>query len=148
MSEAPLHRLYHHFSELPFSQRVLFTSALCILGLGYLFAIVYLFHSVSGKDGNPFTLSYDDVIITYAGSGKGSRIEAALRGPMSAMLPAEESSRIVEWVQEGAARAEALPARFPGRGRAAPAPRRPSSFPVRPSRRTCPASFPPCSRPA
>ena len=104
MSEEPLHRLYHHFSEMPFSMRVLFTSALCILGLGYLFAIIYLFHSVSGKDGNPLTLTYQDVVITYAGSGKGSRIEAALRGPMSAMLPAEESTRIMTWVQEGAAR--------------------------------------------
>jgi hypothetical protein len=50
-------------------------------------------------------LSYQDVVIAYAGSGKGSRIEAALRGPMSAMLPAEESSRLVSWVQEGASRA-------------------------------------------
>jgi len=50
-------------------------------------------------------LSYQDVVIAYAGSGKGSRIEAALRGPMSAMLPAEESSRLVTWVQEGASRA-------------------------------------------
>jgi hypothetical protein len=50
-------------------------------------------------------LSYQDVVIAYAGSGKGSRIEAALRGPMSAMLPAEESSRLVGWVQEGANRA-------------------------------------------
>jgi len=49
-------------------------------------------------------LSYQDVVIAYAGSGKGSRIEAALRGPMSAMLPAEESARIVEWVQEGTSR--------------------------------------------
>ena len=104
MSEAPLHRMFHHYSELPFSMRVLFTGALCILGFGYLFALVYLFHSVSGKDGNPLTLTYQDVVITYAGSGKGSRIEAALRGPMSAMLPAEESTRIMSWVQEGAAR--------------------------------------------
>jgi len=105
MSEAPLHQMFHHYSELPFSMRVLFTAALCVLGLGYLFALVYLFHSVSGKDGNPLTLTYQDVVITYAGSGKGSRIEAALRGPMSAMLPAEESARIVEWVQEGTSRA-------------------------------------------
>ena len=104
MSEAPLHRMFHHYSELPFSMRVLFSAALCVLGLGYLFALVYLFHSVSGKDGNPLTLTYQDVVITYAGSGKGSRIEAALRGPMSAMLPAEESSRIVTWVQEGVSR--------------------------------------------
>jgi hypothetical protein len=104
MSEAPLHRLYHHFSELPFSVRVLFTAALCILGMGYLFALVYLVHSHSGKDGNPFTLSYQDVVIAYAGSGKGSRIEAALRGPMSAMLPPEETTRIIGWVQEGSDR--------------------------------------------
>ena len=103
--EVPLHRLYRHYSELQVSMRVLFTAALCILGLGYLFALVYLFHSHSGKDGNPFTLSYQDVVIAYAGSGKGSRIEAALRGPMSTMLPAEESGRIVSWVQEGAPRA-------------------------------------------
>ena len=105
MSEAPLHRLYRHFSELPLSMRILYTAALCILGLGYLFALVYLFHTYSGKDGNPFTLSYQDLVIAYTGSGKGSRIEAALRGPMSAMLPVEESSRLVGWVQEGASRA-------------------------------------------
>jgi hypothetical protein len=104
MSEDPLHRMFHHYSELPFSMRVLFTAALCILGLGYLFALVYLVHSHAGKDGNPLTLSYEDVVIAYAGSGKGSRLEAALRGPMSAMLPAEDSTRIVTWVQEGAGR--------------------------------------------
>jgi hypothetical protein len=105
MSEGPLHRLYYHYSDLPYSARVLFTAALCILGMGYLFAFVYMFHSHAGKDGNPLMLSYQDVVIAYAGSGKGSRIEAALRGPMSAMLPAEESSRLVGWVQEGASRA-------------------------------------------
>ena len=105
MSEAPLHRLYYHYSDLPYSARVLYTAALCILGMGYLFAFVYMFYSHAGKDGNPLMLSYQDVVIAYAGSGKGSRIEAALRGPMSAMLPAEESSRLVSWVQEGANRA-------------------------------------------
>jgi len=105
MSEVPLHRLYRHYSELPYSALALYTAALCILGLGYLFALVYLFHTYSGKDGNPLTLSYQDLVIAYSGSGKGSRIEAALRGPMSTMLPAEESSRLVNWVQQGADRA-------------------------------------------
>ena len=31
----PLHRLYHHYSELPYSLRVLFTATLLVLGLGY-----------------------------------------------------------------------------------------------------------------
>lgn len=104
MSDAPLHRLYHHFSELPYSLRVLYTSALVVLGMGYLFALIYLFHTFSGKDGNPRSLSAQDIIIAYTGSGEASRIETALRGPMRAMLPAEEVGVIIGWAQAGADR--------------------------------------------
>ena len=85
--------------------RVLYTAALLVLGMGYLFAVIYLFHTYSAKDGNPLTLSYDDIVIAYSGSGKASRLESALRGPMRSMLPADETSPIVTWVQEGADRA-------------------------------------------
>jgi hypothetical protein len=104
MSDVPLHRLYFHYSELPYSTRVTYTAALCIIGLGYLFAFVYLFHVYAGKDGNPLTLSYQDIVIAYSGSGKGSRMESALRGPMSAMLPSEEATTLINWIQEGAGR--------------------------------------------
>ena len=104
MSEAPLHRLYSHYSELPLSMRILYTAALCILGSGYLFALIYLFHSNSGRDGNAMDLTYDDIVIAYAGSGKGSKLESALRGPMSAMLPKDEAAALVNWVQQGADR--------------------------------------------
>ena len=56
MSDPPLHPLYSHFSELPYSMRALFTAALIILCCGYLFALIYLFHAHSGRDGNPNTL--------------------------------------------------------------------------------------------
>ena len=102
MSETPLHRLYSHYSELPCSLRVMYTAALCILGSGYLFALIYLVHVYSGRDGNPMNLSYEDLVIAYAGSGKGSKLESALRGPMSNMLPADEAKVIVTWVQKGA----------------------------------------------
>lgn len=102
MHDDPLHQLYTHYSELPYSQRVLYTATLLVVGLAYLFAFIYLFHTYSSRDGNPLTLSYQDVVIAYSGSGKGSRLEAALRGPMSSMLPAEESRAIITWVQEGA----------------------------------------------
>lgn len=105
MSETPLHQLYHHYSEIPWSQRVLFTAALIILGFGYLFALIYLFHTYSGRDGNPMTLSYEDVVTAYSGSGKHSRLEAALRGPMSTMLPPDEMNTLISWVQEGSERA-------------------------------------------
>lgn len=106
VSDVPLHRLYRHFSELPYSMRVLYTATLLLLGTAYLFAGIYLFHSYSGKDGNPRTLSYDDIVIAYSGSGKGSRLEAALGGAMSAMLPRDELNAIVTWVQDGAERAK------------------------------------------
>lgn len=105
MSTAPLHPHYLHFSQLPYSLRVLYTSALCILGLGYLFALVYLFHTFAGKDGDPTSVSYQDMVITYSGSGKDSRLESALRGTMSVMLPKDELAPIVSWVQKGADRA-------------------------------------------
>lgn len=106
MNDAPLHRLYFHYSELPYSVRVMYTATLLLLGLAYLFAGIYLFHSYSGKDGNPMTLSYQDVVIAYSGSGKGSRLESALRGPMSAMLPHDESNTMILWLQDGAERAK------------------------------------------
>jgi len=109
VSEASVHRLYHHFSELPASVRVLYTAVLCVLGLGYLFALVYLFHTYSGKDGNPRSLSYEDVVIAYSGTGKGSKIEAALRGSMSVMAPVEERAVILGWVQEGSDRTKFEP---------------------------------------
>src|SRR6185295_13911197 len=95
MSEAPLHPQYLHFSELPLSQRAVYTAALLILGMGYLFALIYLFHTYSGKDGNPLTLSYEDIVIAYSGTGKDSRLESALRGAMSAMLPRDEAAPII-----------------------------------------------------
>jgi len=105
VEHAPLHRLYRHFSELPYSLRVMYTATLLILGTAYLFAGIYLFHSYSGKDGNPGSLSYDDIVIAYSGSGKASRLEAALRGSMSAMLPRDELNSLVSWVQDGSERA-------------------------------------------
>lgn len=104
MSATPLHRYYTHYSELPMSLRILYTAALCILGMGYLFALIYLFHTYSGRDGNPMDLTYSDLVIAYTGSGKGSKLEASLRGPMSAMLPKDEAAALINWVQQGADR--------------------------------------------
>jgi len=104
MSEVPLHRHYRHYSELPYSLRTLYTAVLVILSLGYLFALIYLFHTYSARDGNPGSLSYEDLVIAYTGSGDASRLESALRGPMSTMLPADELASMITWVQEGSDR--------------------------------------------
>jgi hypothetical protein len=103
MKEEPLHRLYRHYSEMPYSQRVLYTAALLILGGGYLFALLNVYFTYAGKaGGNPLLLSYEDIVVAYSGSGKGSRLESALLGPMSSMLPADERSVVMTWASEGA----------------------------------------------
>jgi len=106
MSGTPAQRQYLHFSELPLSTRVLYTAVLLILGLAYLFGGIYLYHSYAGRaGGNPMLLTYQDIVVAYSGSGSSSRLETALKGPMRAMLPAEEITPIVAWVQGGADRA-------------------------------------------
>jgi hypothetical protein len=105
MSDTALHRQFRHFSELPYSQRVLFTGALIVLGVGYLFALINLFHTYAGKGtGNPYSMSAQDIVAAYSGTGKASRLESALRGTMATMLPRDEVNTIVDWVQAGASR--------------------------------------------
>lgn len=105
MSELPLHRHYLHYSELPYSQRVLYTAALLILGMGYLFALLNVYFTYAGRaGGNPAMLTPDDLIVAYSGSGKGSRLESALRGPMAGMLPSDERTAVMAWASEGASR--------------------------------------------
>jgi len=105
MSEMQLHRHYLHYSELPYSQRVLYTAALLVLGLGYLFALLNVYFTYAGKaGGNPLMLTAEDLIVAYSGSGKSSRLESALRGPMSTMLPREEVTIVIDWVQANANR--------------------------------------------
>ena len=107
MSDLPLHRHYLHYSELPYSQRVLYTSALLVLGIGYLFALLNVYFTYAGRaGGNPMMLTSDDLIVAYSGSGKGSRLESALRGPMSTMLPADERNVVLAWAAGGSPRAD------------------------------------------
>lgn len=90
-----------HFQYLPMGVRTLYTGTLIVLGTGYLFAMIYIFASHAGRDGDP-GLSVNDLIIAYSGSKADTQIEAALKGPMANMLPAAEKNQIVAWVRDGA----------------------------------------------
>jgi len=103
MSDQPIHRLYRHFQELPVSMRVLFTGTLLAIGMGYMFALIYVYASDAGRDGNP-ALTVEDIVISYSGSSEGTKIEAALKGPMSTMLRANDLETILGWVKEGASK--------------------------------------------
>jgi hypothetical protein len=101
MTDKAIHRLYRHFQELPISMRTLFTGALLVLGLGYIFAMLYIFAAHSAADGKP-GLSVDDIKITYSGSKDVTPLEKALRGPMSGMLPQKDLATLLDWIRDGA----------------------------------------------
>jgi len=101
MIDRRLHRLYRHFQELPLSMRTLFTGTLLVIGMGYMFGLIYVYAQDAGRDGKP-GLSVDDIIISYSGSSDGTKLEAALQGPMSSMLPAGDAAAVVSWIKSGA----------------------------------------------
>ena len=101
--QPPLHPRYLHYSELPYSLRVLYTATLLTLGLGYLFALLNVYFTYAGRaGGNPWVMTEQDLVVAYSGSGTVSRLEGALRGPMSTMLPPDEMHTIIAWAQSGA----------------------------------------------
>lgn len=93
-----------HFSFLPMGIRVLYTSTLTVLGFAYLFATIHVFATHGGRDGSAPGLSVTDLVIAYSGSQKDTRLEAALMGPMSHMVPTNERAEILSWVRAGAGR--------------------------------------------
>ena len=78
MNTASPHPGYRHFKQLPLSMRFLYSGALCILGLGYLFALIHLFFTYAGKDGDASSVSYEDMVIAYSGTGKVLTADPAL----------------------------------------------------------------------
>jgi len=85
--------------------RVLFTGTLLAIGMGYMFALIYVYTSDAGKDGNP-ALTVEDIVISYGGSSEGTKLEAALQGPMSAMLSESDLDIILKWIGNGAPQEE------------------------------------------
>jgi hypothetical protein len=100
-----VHRMFFHYSDFPLSMRTLFTGTLITLGIGYLFAMLQIYEVDSGFDGRP-GLSADDLAIAYGGDKSATRLESALSGPMSGMLPANERADIIGWVRRGVDQAE------------------------------------------
>ncbi|MCR4283372.1 MAG: hypothetical protein NUV72_10145 [Bauldia sp.] len=97
--------MFYHYSELPLSVRTLFTATLVVLGIGYLFAMIQIYAVDAGRDGRP-GLSPEDIAISYSGNRTATRLESALSGPMSGMLPADELATIIGWVHRGLDKAE------------------------------------------
>jgi hypothetical protein len=94
-------RSFLHFSALPMSTRMVYTMTLLVLGTGYMFAMLQVFFSHAGLDGNAKNVSAEDIRVAYHGSESDTRLETALKGPMADMLPPEERAVIFKWVKGG-----------------------------------------------
>jgi len=89
------------FYDCCLSEKLLYTSFLILMGIGYLMALTYLYISHQGHDGEP-GLSVHDVAETYYGNRSGTRLEAALRGSMSDHISPDDRTIIVAWLKSGA----------------------------------------------
>jgi hypothetical protein len=86
--------------------RVLATCYLLTIGVGYLFALLYLFlidvEPHSGKGAGLVS----SVIIKYYGKREDTRLETALKGTMAEYVTTADRQRIMEWIRAGAGQAE------------------------------------------
>lgn len=92
-------RRFHHC---PLSEKLLYTAFLLLMGFGYLMALVYLYTSHEGHD-RKAGLSIEDIVDTYYGNRSGTRLEAAIRGPMAGYIQkTEDRHEIVAWLKDAA----------------------------------------------
>lgn len=89
------------FYDCTVSEKLLHTSFLLLVGVGYLMAISFLYVVSVSKDGKP-GLSVEDIAASYYGNRSGTRLEAAIRGPMAGYIQEEERHHVVAWLKDGA----------------------------------------------
>ncbi|MDD2721504.1 MAG: hypothetical protein PHH47_09390 [Gallionella sp.] len=89
------------FYDRTISEKLLYTCFLLLVGLGYLMATAYLYVTHEMNDGKP-GLSISDVADSYYGNRSGTRLEAAIRGPMAGYIEEGDRNLLVAWLKDGA----------------------------------------------
>ncbi len=89
------------FYQCTLSEKLLYTSFLLLVGLGYLMATAYLYVTHEMNDGKP-GLSVADVADSYYGNRSGTKLEAAIRGPMAGYINENDRGVMVAWLKDGA----------------------------------------------
>lgn len=88
--------------ELPVAVRALFTCFLVTIGFGYIAAVAYLFLTDVDPHRRMGMSVAEGITMKYYGSGRQTRLEAALSGAMMDKASAGERERLLEWVRAGA----------------------------------------------
>ena len=93
---------YTRFKDISISERILNTVFLLSIGLGYLAALANMYYTHQGLDGKA-GLSVEDVVISYYGSSKQSRLGTAVKGIMASNLKIKSDQDVIlEWIHAGA----------------------------------------------
>ncbi len=98
---SPGHRGCRRFCDCDLTEKLFFTAFLLLMAVGYLMALVFLYTSHQGHDGKP-GVSVQDIVDTYYGNRSGTRLEAAIRGPMAAYIERQDRHIIMQWLKSGA----------------------------------------------
>ncbi|MDX8405230.1 MAG: hypothetical protein R8K50_03675 [Mariprofundus sp.] len=97
---------YKRFADASVSEKILDSMFLVTIGCAYLFALLNLYYTHQGRDGEP-GLSVKDVQYAYYGSHNQTRLGAAINGPMESNLPNMAAKQtILDWINNGAEEAE------------------------------------------
>lgn len=87
--------------KLPFSFKVLFTGYILSVGFGLLMAGVQIMMTHGMADGK-VGLSVDDIVYSYYGNTKGTKLESKLNGSMKNNAPDAERLTLIKWARAGA----------------------------------------------
>ena len=89
-------------AKLGIPAKVLVTVFLCVMGLGYIFALFTIYISHENADAKP-GLSMNDIIITYYGNRSGTVLEDKSLGSMATYFSSDsDKTAVVEWIKSGA----------------------------------------------
>ncbi|MSR17102.1 MAG: hypothetical protein EXR89_04845 [Methylococcaceae bacterium] len=93
---------YTRFKDISISERILNTVFLLTIGLGYLAALANMYYTHQGLDGKA-GLSVEDVMISYYGSSKQTRLGTAVKGIMASNLKIKSDQDVIlKWIHAGA----------------------------------------------
>lgn len=93
---------YRRFSDTSVSERMLDSMFLITIGFAYLFALLNMYYTHQGRDGEP-GISVKDVVYAYHGSHNQTRLGAAINGAMEANLPNMAAKQVIlDWINHGA----------------------------------------------
>ena len=82
--------------------KLLITVFLCVMGLGYIFALFTIYISHENADSKP-GLSMDDIVITYYGNREGTALEDKSLGSMATYFSSDiDKYAVIDWIRAGA----------------------------------------------